>query len=130
MTEINGRLVYQHIDQLTKSKKISIKKLSEKVGFNSPSTIYNYKYGKKPSKASLNAIARALNTTPEYLRGETDNWKKVKENDSSKDNYVADLDSPVYALNGQRITGDLAKDIRDYARFKLSQTKKDNKRDE
>lgn len=76
MSKANGIQIYQRIKRLTEIRKISIKELANKVGFKSPSTIYNYKYNVTPGKASLNAIADALNTTPEYLLGETDDWQK------------------------------------------------------
>lgn len=121
--------LFERIKLATKKRGKTMRQVAKEAGFSSESALYRYNQGVSPRKPTIEAIARAIPTSVEFLEGKTDDWE-IKDNNSSKDNYVADLDSPVYALNGQRITGDLAKDIRDYARFKLSQTKKDNKRDE
>lgn len=76
MTNINGKLVYQRIREVSNIRKISLKKLAEKAGFKSPSTIYNYQYGKStPSETSLRAIAAALNVDINYLKGYTNELK-------------------------------------------------------
>lgn len=91
MTNINGRLVYQRIKEVADIKKISIKKLAEKAGFKSPSTIYNYQYGKSvPSETSLRAIARALSVNPDYLRGTTNDWKLHIDSEKLQEDRITD----------------------------------------
>ena len=45
-------------------------------GLKSANAIYRYRDGVKPRRPTLEAIANTLNTTPEYLLGETDDWQK------------------------------------------------------
>lgn len=130
---LNGRLIYERIKLLADMQKISIKSLALKAGFKSPNTIYNYKYGQNPNSFSLKAIANALKTTPEYLKGETDDWHKKesssdqREENNSDEPSIADLNSPIFALNGQRITGEAAEDIRKYAEFVASRERNKEK---
>lgn len=88
MTDINGKLVYQRIREASNLRKISLKKLAEKAGFRSPSTIYNYQYGKTtPSETSLRAIAAILNVDINYLKGFTDEFKNASYHINGNDAY-------------------------------------------
>ena len=76
MTTKNGYTIFSRIQEIANKRGISIRQVALKSGFNSPNAIYRYKQGVSPRKTTLNAIADALNTTPEYLLGETDDWQK------------------------------------------------------
>ncbi|ART99220.1 helix-turn-helix domain-containing protein [Lactobacillus gasseri] len=76
MTTKNGYTIFSRIQEIADKRGMSIRQVALKSGFNSPNAIYRYKQGVSPRKTTLNAIADALNTTPEYLLGETDDWQK------------------------------------------------------
>lgn len=76
MTTKNGYTIFLRIQEIANNRGMSIRQVALKSGFNSPNAIYRYKQGVSPRKTTLNAIADALNTTPEYLLGETDDWQK------------------------------------------------------
>lgn len=76
MTTKNGYTIFSRIQEIANKRGMSIRQVALKSGFNSPNAIYRYKQGVSPRKTTLNAIADALNTTPEYLLGETDDWQK------------------------------------------------------
>lgn len=76
MTTKNGYTIFSRIQEMANKRGMSIRQVALKSGFNSPNAIYRYKQGVSPRKTTLNAIADALNTTPEYLLGETDDWQK------------------------------------------------------
>lgn len=91
MGELSGTRIYQRIKHAAAIRKISIKKLAEKVGFKSPSTIYNYQYGKSiPSETSLRAIARALSVNPDYLRGTTNDWNPHIDSEGLQEDRITD----------------------------------------
>ena len=126
---VNGYRIYERINFLAKKRKISIKQIAEKAGFRSPNAIYRYKQGVTPREQSINAIAEVLQTTPEYLKGETDDWiihysENKKSVESENEIRRADLTSPILALVGKEITGDQAEQIREYAKFLISQEEK------
>ena len=75
MTTKNGYTIFSRIQEIANKRGMSIRQVALKSGFNSPNAIYRYKQGVSPRKTTLNAIADALNTTPEYLLGETDDWQ-------------------------------------------------------
>ncbi|PAB55135.1 hypothetical protein A3Q24_05485 [Lactobacillus johnsonii] len=76
MTTNNGYKIFSRIQEVAHKRGMSIRQVALNSGFNSPNAIYRYKQGVSPRKTTLNAIADALNTTPEYLLGETDDWQK------------------------------------------------------
>ena len=76
MTTNNGYKIFSRIQEVAHKRRMSIRQVALNSGFNSPNAIYRYKQGVSPRKTTLNAIADALNTTPEYLLGETDDWQK------------------------------------------------------
>lgn len=141
---LTGPQIYERIKFVADKRKIKIRQLALKAGFKSPNTIYNYKYGQKPNNASLKAIADVLNTSPEYLKGDDVNWDNLNllgnntqetgenlehKSELSKDSKpeIADLNSPIFALNGQQITGEAAEDIRKYAEFVANRERNKNK---
>ena len=76
MTTNNGYKIFSKSQEVAHKRGMSIRQVALNSGFNSPNAIYRYKQGVSPRKTTLNAIADALNTTPEYLLGETDDWQK------------------------------------------------------
>lgn len=85
MTKENGYLIYERIKHLATIRKTNLKKLAMDAGFKSPNTIYNYKTGVVPTNPSLKAIAEVLQTTPEYLKGETNDWMIHADNNQNGD---------------------------------------------
>lgn len=129
--ELTGYEIYDRIKFVASKRGIKIRQLALKAGFKSPNTIYNYKNGSIPSAPSLRAIANALPTTTNYLLGKTDDWHihpSTADGNNTNDIRPADLTSPVLALDGREIVGEQAEQIRQYAKFLISQEEKDNKK--
>lgn len=85
MEKLSGTQIYQRIRHVADIRKKSIVEVTRDAGFKSPNTIYNYKYNAVPSSISLNAIAKALGTSVEFLRGETDDWHLPSETTELED---------------------------------------------
>ena len=125
MTTKNGYTIFSRIQEIANKRGMSIRQVALKSGFNSPNAIYRYKQGVSPRKTTLNAIADALNTTPEYLLGETDDWQKHEQVEPKRLNLDELKDDTVLAtLNGKELSDSAKK--RYYALLKaLDET--DNK---
>ncbi|CCI81567.1 helix-turn-helix domain-containing protein [Lactobacillus hominis] len=127
MTTKNGYVIFSKIQEIANKRGMSIRQVALKSGFNSPNAIYRYKQGVSPRKTTLNAIAEALHTTPEYLLGETDDWQKHKSAQTKKINLDELEDDTVLAtLNGKPLSDNTKK--RYYALLKaLDETDNENK---
>lgn len=68
--------VYSRIKKVADLRGISLRQVALQSGLKSANAIYRYKDGIEPRRPTLEAIAHTLNTTPEYLLGETDDWQK------------------------------------------------------
>ena len=68
--------VYSRIKKVADFRGISLRQVALQSGLKSANAIYRYRDGVKPRRRTLEAIANTLNTTPEYLLGETDDWQK------------------------------------------------------
>lgn len=93
---------------------MSAETLAEKLGL-SPATIYRYESGfiEKIDSAKLIPIADALQTTPAWLMGFSD----------EKGSPDPDISEIEFALSGEihELTEDEMQDVLDYVRFKRSQ---------
>lgn len=68
--------VYSRIKKVADFRGISLRQVALQSGLKSANAIYRYRDGIKPRRPTLEAIANTLNTTPEFLLGETDDWQK------------------------------------------------------
>lgn len=69
MTE---NVVYERIKEQADKQKLSLRQLSIKSGFKSPSAISRYKQGVTPTDTAVKSIAGALGISVDYLLGNTD----------------------------------------------------------
>ena len=93
--------------------------LTRLFGFSS-GNISNWKTGKNlPSSGTLCAIADYLGTTPEYLRGESDEKNKPTAEDDGLDEDIAAI-----AKITEDFTGEELRALLDYANFLISKRKK------
>jgi transcriptional regulator with XRE-family HTH domain len=97
-------LIYERIKEQADNQHLSLRQLSIKSGFKSPSAISRYKQGVTPTDTAVNAIAGALGVSVDYLLGKTDDMhankkatsnnpvdlKEVAENDNWDDYLSAD----------------------------------------
>lgn len=86
--------LFERIKFVTKKRGKTLTKVAHDAGFNSENAIYRYNQGVKPRKATLEAIARAIPTTVEYLEGKTDDWDlteqyKAQATDEAEKNMLA-----------------------------------------
>ncbi len=103
----------ERVRQLLKEKGIFAKDMLSELGINKNQLTRWEKEGTLPNRAILIAIADFLDTTPEYLTGETDEKRKTagKPDGISNDDVNA-LDD---ALDG--LTADELQQVRKYAEF-------------
>lgn len=82
--------LFERIKFVTKKRGKTIREVALAAGFNSESAIYRYNQGVNPRKATLEAIARAIPTSVEFLEGKTDNWQiDVNDNVTANDEAEA-----------------------------------------
>ena len=85
MSTFNGYTIFEKIQFLASKRGKPIRQIAIEAGFKSPNAIYRYKQGVTPRNTSIEAIAKVLNTTPEYLKGQTDDWQILDEETSQED---------------------------------------------
>lgn len=66
--------LFERIKFATKKRGKTIRQVALEAGFNSESAIYRYNQGVNPREATLEAIARAIPTSVDFLKGKTDDW--------------------------------------------------------
>ena len=98
---------FERTKKLAKIRKMSLREVNDKAKLGT-NTIYNWK-SKKPGSDALAAVAKALNTTTDYLKGLTDDH-----NPSSNDKSQADLndDDTIFTFQGKPIPPEDLKIIR------------------
>lgn len=116
-------------------------------------TYSNYEQGKRePDISTITSLSTLFNTTNDYLMGKTDTFEckptdedglfcttqngnknirpYISKSEIKHEHNIADLNSPVFALNGQKITGKAAEDIREYAEFVANRERNKKSRDD
>lgn len=84
--------LFERIKKIAKIRGLSLRDVAIKAGFKSETAIYRYNQGVSPRETTLVSIADALDTTVEYLKGETDDYKlKSKKDGLSVDEAVDNL---------------------------------------
>ncbi|TSO25323.1 helix-turn-helix transcriptional regulator [Lactobacillus sp. LL6] len=112
----NNDEIIAYLDKLRKQQDLSLNELARETGMAKSSLS---RYFNKTREFPINKVhlfAKALHTTSENILGF---------NTSNQDS-IADLNSPILALDGHKITGEEADNIRRYAHF-LMQDKKEKK---
>lgn len=82
-------LIYERIKKQADKQNLSLRQLSIKSGFKSPSAISRYKQGVTPTETAIKSIADALGVSADYLSGKTD---KIHTNKKATSNEPVDLD--------------------------------------
>lgn len=86
--------LFERIKKVAKIRGLSLRDVAIKAGFKSETAIYRYNQGVNPRDTTLVSIADALDTTVEYLKGETDDYKpQSKKGGLSVDEAVDNLRS-------------------------------------
>ena len=78
MTTFNGYTIFEKIKFLANKRGKTIRQIAIDSGFKSPNAIYRYKQGVTPRSASIDAIAKSLNTSSSFLKGETNDWEHTQ----------------------------------------------------
>ncbi|MHB9627364.1 helix-turn-helix domain-containing protein [Weissella cibaria] len=84
---MTANIIYERIKEQADKQNLSLRQLSIKSGFKSPSAISRYKQGVTPTDTAVKAIAGALGVSVDYLLGNTDEMHSNKKDDKK----VADL---------------------------------------
>ena len=69
--------VFERIKHVAQIRGMNLREVAKKAGFKSETGIYRYNQGVTPRDSTLKSIAEVLNTTPEYLKGKTDNIESI-----------------------------------------------------
>lgn len=69
---MTANIIYERIKEQADKQNLSLRQLSIKSGFKSPSAISRYKQGVTPTDTAVKAIAGALGVSVDYLLGNTD----------------------------------------------------------
>ncbi|WP_270332959.1 helix-turn-helix domain-containing protein [Ligilactobacillus acidipiscis] len=89
---------FERIKKVADIRKISLRDVAKKAGMKSETAIYRYNQGVTPRKSTLIAIAEALNVSPDYLSGKTDDMNEAKQKQAD----LAD-DSTLFTYEGKPI---------------------------
>lgn len=104
--------------ELLKQKGITAKTLSDNTGA-STGNISDWKSGRtSPSTDKLVKIAEYLETTTDYLLGNTDNPRQP-------DTTIKDEDIMFALFDGEEVTPEMYDEVKEYAKF-IAKRKKDN----
>ena len=94
---MTANIIYERIKEQADKQNLSLRQLSIKSGFKSPSAISRYKQGVTPTDTAVKAIAGALGVSVDYLLGNTDDMHTNKKDESTVDLIAAhwgvDLDN-------------------------------------
>ena len=105
--------------EVMKERKITAAELARKTG-TSQASLSDWKMGRAtPTSGTLCAIADYLNTTPEYLRGESDEKNKPTGEDDGLNEDIATI-----AKLTEDFTDEELQALLDYAEFLISKRKK------
>lgn len=77
--------LFERIKFATKKRGKTIRQVALEAGFNSESAIYRYNQGVNPREATLEAIARAIPTSVDFLKGKTGDWMIHADNNQNGD---------------------------------------------
>lgn len=100
-------IIYGRIKEQADRQNLSLRQLSIKSGFKSPSAISRYKQGVTPTDTAVKAIAGALGVSVDYLLGNTDDMHVNKDKDMPVDleETLSKL-GPSVSFGGKELTDD------------------------
>lgn len=97
-------IIYERIKEQADRQNLSLRQLSIKSGFKSPSAISRYKQGVTPTDTAVKAIAGALGVSVDYLLGNTDDMRANKKVTTSGDDLKEYFDEhPILKFDGKEI---------------------------
>ena len=102
---MTANIIYERIKEQADKQNLSLRQLSIKSGFKSPSAISRYKQGVTPTDTAVKAIAGALGVSVDYLLGNTDEMHSNKKDDMPVDlEEVLDKLGPTLRFEGKELT--------------------------
>ncbi|WP_195226605.1 helix-turn-helix domain-containing protein [Weissella confusa] len=110
---MTANIIYERIKEQADKQNLSLRQLSIKSGFKSPSAISRYKQGVTPTDTAVKAIAGALGVSVDYLLGNTDEMHSNKKVDKTVD---LEKDTTILALDGMELSDDYKQFIIDQVR--------------
>lgn len=119
---MTANIIYERIKEQADKQNLSLRQLSIKSGFKSPSAISRYKQGVTPTDTAVKAIAGALGVSVDYLLGNTDDMhEKASNNDGPIDLDKALSEEGMAMFDGQPLSDEYKK-----ALLAMLNTMKDN----
>ena len=112
---MTANIIYERIKEQADKQNLSLRQLSIKSGFKSPSAISRYKQGVTPTDTAVKAIAGALGVSVDYLLGNTDDMHANKKS-TAKDTVDVEKDPTILSLDGIEITDEYRQFIIDQIR--------------
>lgn len=102
---MTANIIYERIKEQADKQNLSLRQLSIKSGFKSPSAISRYKQGVTPTDTAVKAIAGALGVSVDYLLGNTNEMHSNKKDDMPVDleEVLAKL-GPTLRFEGKELT--------------------------
>ena len=98
MTTFNGYTIFEKIKFLANKRGKTIRQIAIDSGFKSPNAIYRYKQGVTPRSASIDAIAKSLNTSSSFLKGETNDWEHTQLGSNTEEKITDEAEAKVLTM--------------------------------
>ena len=119
---MTANIIYERIKEQADKQNLSLRQLSIKSGFKSPSAISRYKQGVTPTDTAVKAIAGALGVSVDYLLGNTDEMHSNKKDDMPVDlEEVLDKLGPTLRFEGKELTDEQKIKLYEMAKLMLGE---------
>lgn len=109
---MTANVIYERIKEQADKQSLSLRQLSIKSGFKSPSAISRYKQGVTPTDTAVKAIAGALGVSVDYLLGKVDD-SQVDTNDEPIDLYKVLSEAGMVLFEGKPLSEEYKKALLD-----------------
>lgn len=105
--------LYERIKKVATIRGLSLREVAKKAGFKSETAIYRYNQGVSPRDTTLASIADALDTTVEFLKGETEDYSAIQKNHDKDGLSVDEAIDHLRPYQGKPISDDQKKVLKD-----------------
>lgn len=116
--------LYERIKRVATIRGLSLREVAKKAGFKSETAIYRYNQGVSPRDTTLASIADALDTTVEFLKGETEDYSTVQNKNSKDGLSVDEAIDHLQPYQGKPISDDQKKILKDLVKGYLDRNNK------
>lgn len=113
---------FERIKKIANKRGYNLKQVAKLSGMKSENAIYRYNQGVTPRDSTLKSIAEALDTSFEYLKGETDD--DTPHNPNNRDLEVEEALNSMRSYQGQPITNEEREVMRGIIKAYLDNKKK------